>query len=150
MIDKSFELTLKENGYVVADFKGTSMTPLLVSGRDKVFIKKAEGVLKKGDVALYIRPSGGYILHRVYRVFKDTYAMLGDSHFTVEYGVPHEAVIGVMQGYYKGETYIELDKSFKYKLYKFFWCSSIPFRKFLNFFRKALAKIKRIFKSDKQ
>ena len=150
MIDNSFESVLNQNGYIVTEFRGTSMSPLLLQGRDKVFIKQVNGKLKKGDIALYKRPSGGYIMHRVYKVFEDSYAMLGDSHFTVEYGVPFDVVVGVMVGYYKGEKYIELSKSFGYKAYKFFWCSSLAGRKFLNFFKRCFRKIKKIFKKDKQ
>ncbi|MBR6737667.1 MAG: S24/S26 family peptidase [Clostridia bacterium] len=148
MFDKSFESVLTKNGYVVTDFRGTSMNPLLKEGRDRVFIVKPTSKLKKGDIALYVRPSGGYILHRVYKVMPSSYAMLGDSHFTVEYGVPFNAVIGVLQGYYKGEKYIDVNKSFSYKVYKFLWCSSLSGRKFCNFFRKIYLKIKRIFKKD--
>ena len=123
MIDKSFEKSLLDNGFIVAEFRGTSMNPMLVEGRDKVFIKKVDIPLKKGDIALYKRPDGSYILHRVYKVYPSTYAMLGDNHFAIEYGVPHTAVLGVMDGYYKGEKYVELISDKKYKAYKFFWCS---------------------------
>ena len=150
MIDKSFEASLEKNGYIVTEFRGTSMNPMLVQGRDKVFIKKALPPLNRGDIALYKRRDGSYILHRVHKVYTSTYAMLGDNHFTVEYGVPFGAVLGVVEGYYRGDKYIELAKSKSYKAYKFFWCTSIFGRRILYFFKTVFSKIKKIFKKDKQ
>ena len=44
---------------------GTSMLPLLVQGRDTVVLKKAELPLKKGDLPLYRRKDGTFILQRI-------------------------------------------------------------------------------------
>ncbi len=150
MIDKSFEVSLEKNGFIIADFRGTSMNPMLVEGRDRVLIKKKLPPLDRGDIALYKRRDGSYILHRVYRVYTSNYSMLGDNHFTVEHGVPFGAILGVVEGYYKGEKYIELKDNRRYNAYKFFWCNSVGFRKFLNFFRRIYKKLKRTSKKDKQ
>ena len=68
MIDCSLEQVLIRDGFVVTDFKGTSMNPLFKMGRDRVYIEKPKSRLKKGDIALYNRADGSYILHRVYKV----------------------------------------------------------------------------------
>ena len=136
MIDASIEKVLNEHGFIVTEFSGTSMNPLLVSGRDKVLISKVTGRLKKGDVALYLRDNGSYILHRVYKVLPSSYVFYGDNHYVLEYGVKDENIIGVCEGYFKGEKYVDFKKSFKYKIYKFFWCKSLKMRKVLNKFRK--------------
>lgn len=146
MIDCSIEQVLNKEGYIFTDFKGTSMNPLLKSGRDKVYIEKPCNRLKKGDVALYLRPNGIYVLHRVYKVMPSSYVFWGDNHLILEYGVKDEAILGVAKGYYKGEKYIDFSKSCRYKTYKAFWCSSVAMRKFLNFFRKVSNKIASIFK----
>ena len=145
MIDKSFESALDGEGFVFAEFTGTSMNPLLKQGRDKVLIKKPVKRLKKGDVALYKRKDGSFVLHRVYKVLQSSYVFWGDNHFILEYGVRDENVLGVCTGYYKGEKFISFDKSFKYKIYKSFWCSCVWLRKFLNFFRRAFRKFLKIF-----
>ena len=149
MIDCSFLQVLNEKGYIVADFRGTSMLPLLKVGRDRVLLKKPIGRLKKGDVALFSRESGAYILHRVYKVYTNSYAFVGDNHFTLEYGVKDENILGIMVGYYKGDKFIDVEKSIKYKLYKLFWCNSLNFRRFLNIFRRVNHKIKKLFKNNK-
>ena len=145
MIDVSIETAIKENGFIFTEFKGTSMNPLLKEGRDKVYIEKPTKRLKKGDIALYKRKNGSYILHRVFKVLESSYVFLGDNQFILEYGLKDEDVLGVCKGFYKGEKYIDFSKKFSYKLYKAFWCSSIGLRKFLNLFRRAFRKLKKIF-----
>ena len=145
MIDRSIEQVLSEVGFIVTDFKGTSMNPLLKTGRDKVYIEKPAKRLKRKDVALYKRANGMYVLHRVYKVMNGSYVFWGDNQLVLEYGVKDENVLGVCTGYYKGEKYIDFKKSFKLKLYRLFWCSNLSFRKFLNLFRRVWLKIKRIF-----
>lgn len=145
MIDRSIEQVLSEVGFIVTDFKGTSMNPLLKTERDKVYIEKPKGRLKRKDVALYKRANGMYVLHRVYKVMNGSYVFWGDNQLVLEYGVKDENVLGVCTGYYKGEKYIDFKKSFKLKLYRLFWCSNLGLRKFLNIFRRAWLKVKRIF-----
>lgn len=145
MIDSSIEQVLNDKGFIFTEFKGTSMNPLLISGRDKVYIEKPKSRLKKGDIALYNRSDGSYILHRVYKVFPSSYAFWGDNHFALEYGVKDGDVLGVAKGYYKGEKYIDFSKSKKYGVYKLFWCSFVWLRKFLHLFRRIWWKLKKLF-----
>ncbi len=145
MIDCSIEQILEKEGFIFTDFKGTSMNPLLKSGRDKVYIEKPKNRLNKGDIALYNRSDGSYILHRVYKVLPSSYVFWGDNHFMLEYGITDKDVLGVAKGYYKGEKYIDFDKSFRYKIYKAFWCSFVKLRKFLHIFRRIWWKIKKVF-----
>ena len=58
---------------------GSSMSPFLHHG-DTVYLDPVEAPPKKGDIVLFTRPSGQYILHRVARVNPDgSYVMLGDA-----------------------------------------------------------------------
>ena len=50
---------------------GSSMTPFLAPGRDSVLLTKPGERLRRGDIALYRRDSGSYIMHRVYRCGSD-------------------------------------------------------------------------------
>ncbi|MBE5743450.1 MAG: hypothetical protein E7358_01880 [Clostridiales bacterium] len=145
MINLSLEEALMKEGFIITSFKGTSMNPLFLEGRDKVYIVKKTSKLKRGDVALYKRSSGLNVLHRVYKTLGNTYVFWGDNQFQLEYGVKDEDVLGVCKGYYNGEKYISFKKSLKYKIYKAFWCKWVWLRKFLNLFRRAKNKLKRIF-----
>jgi hypothetical protein len=139
MISTSLEETLEKVGYICVETKGTSMQPLLVSGRDKVCIESIKSRPKNKDILLYKRTDGTYILHRVKKVNKNSFTMWGDNHAYLEYGITDSQILGIAVGYYKGEKYIDLNKSFKHSIYKFFWCNSL-------FIRRVVFKLKRIFK----
>ena len=76
---------------------GTSMRPLLIAGRDTVTLKKCDTQLKKGDLPLYRRKDGAFVLHRVVKVENNnTYTMCGDNQFLKEKGITHSQIIGVV------------------------------------------------------
>ena len=75
---------------------GNSMLPFLVHGRDTVYLSKLKRPVKKGDVLLYRRDSGAYILHRVYKIEKDSYTMVGDAQTQLEMGIRQDQIIAVM------------------------------------------------------
>lgn len=75
---------------------GGSMLPLIVQGRDSVYIKKPEGRLNKYDIAFFKRDSGEFILHRVIKVKKDSYVFCGDNQWIVEKGIKDSNIIGVV------------------------------------------------------
>ena len=57
------------------------MLPLLRQGRDlfTVRAKKPGERLQVGDVALYRRPPGRYVLHRIVEAGEGEYVLLGDN-----------------------------------------------------------------------
>lgn len=75
---------------------GTSMNPFLVEGRDYVLIKKPEFPLEIGDIPLYRRDSGTFVLHRVVDKKDGGYIMCGDNQFLLEKGITDEHIIGVV------------------------------------------------------
>lgn len=75
---------------------GTSMNPLLVQGRDFVFVKKPEFPLEIGDVPLYRRDDGAFVLHRVVGKNEEGYILCGDNQFILERNITDRHVIGVM------------------------------------------------------
>lgn len=69
---------------------GDSMRPFLNPG-DIVYLNRY-AVLEKGDIVLFTRPDGSYVLHRIYRIGKDgSYLMLGDNQLLPE-PVPAERI----------------------------------------------------------
>ncbi len=51
--------------------KGSSTAPMLHNGRDSVTLTPPAGPVKRGDVILYQRENGRYVLHRVIRCRED-------------------------------------------------------------------------------
>ena len=76
--------------------RGTSMLPLIVEGRDSVMLVKPAGDIARGDIVLYRRDSGKFVLHRVIRVDGDSFTMCGDNQITQETGIRREQIIAVV------------------------------------------------------
>lgn len=76
---------------------GHSMRPLLLHGRDMVHIRKYCGEpLRKGDIVLFRRSGGGYVLHRIIRMLRDGRLLMnGDAQVWTEtiWPVQIEAVV---------------------------------------------------------
>ena len=122
---------------------GTSMKPLLRDRTDTVVLKKALLPLKRYDIALYRRPNGQYVLHRVIKCEKNgTYTLCGDNQLLPEKGVRDDAVIAVVSHIERGERTVRLDGS-GYKIYVFFWCRCFFIRRFVLKLRAAYEKIKK-------
>ncbi len=93
---------------VVLTVTGNSMQPLLEHNRDQVVLRKPEvGKLKKGDVPLYIRRNGQYVLHRIVAVNDGVYTMLGDAQTAVEKGIKPEQIVAVAKGFYRKNRFID-------------------------------------------
>ena len=75
---------------------GNSMSPFLVDGRDTVYLSRLTKPVKKGDVILYQRKNGAYILHRVYKIKNGSFTMLGDAQTEPEEGILPEQIVAVM------------------------------------------------------
>lgn len=58
---------------------GHSMEPFLVHERDSVLLSPVRCALRKGDIALYKRENGQYILHRICRIRRDEFYFVGDN-----------------------------------------------------------------------
>lgn len=117
--------------------KGTSMLPLLREGRDSVIIEKPKRDLLRGDVVLYRRKNGDYVLHRIVAITGGGYTMCGDNQHRVERGIGREDIIAVMTSYMRGESEKRIS-SLPYKIY-------LAWRVFLRRAKNLLFRIKRRF-----
>ena len=103
--------------------KGTSMLPLLRQGKDSVVLVKADGALSRGDVPLYKRDDGQYVLHRIVKVEKDgTYTMCGDNQTALERGIRQEQIIAALSAIYRKDKRVE-KSALSYRLYVLLWRS---------------------------
>ena len=71
---------------------GSSMTPFLSGNRDYVFLEKPPKKLKTGDIVLFTRETGDYILHRIKKVKDNNYYLVGDRQTNIEGPVPFERI----------------------------------------------------------
>jgi hypothetical protein len=76
---------------------GNSMAPFLRHGRDTVYLSRVKEPPKKGDMVLYRRDCGAYILHRIYRVREGRYDMIGDAQLGVEPGIRPDQLLATVR-----------------------------------------------------
>ncbi|MGN1217900.1 MAG: S24/S26 family peptidase [Phocaeicola sp.] len=98
------ELTkfLESQGDLVQTVVGDSMEPLLHNRTSLVRIQSTQRILKSMDIALYQRPDGKLVLHRILKVKKDCYIICGDNRWKKE-RVPFSWILGVVIEFYNGE-----------------------------------------------
>ncbi len=75
---------------------GSSMSPFLVHDRDTVYLTRPKGLPRVGDIVLYRRRSGAYILHRVCRAEGKHFCAVGDAQTEIECGLAAEQIIAVV------------------------------------------------------
>ena len=138
---ESIEEALLHHGVFIGPTMGTSMLPMLKSGRDTIVVKPKQGKLKPFDVALYKR-NDKYVLHRVLKETDTGYIIRGDNCYVNEV-IPEKDVIGVLTEFFrKDKHYFCTDEKYlryakkrvqQYKVRRFFVLTK----------RKAVAAIKK-------
>ena len=123
---------LVEQGHEVRiPIAGSSMTPFLADGRDQVFVKAPESPICRGDIVLYRRLDGSFILHRVYRVHDDggimTYDMIGDAQNKIERGIQRKQILAVATRIQR-KGRIMKPGCFFWWFFQHIWIGMIPFR----------------------
>lgn len=99
---------IEAGGEFVMNSNGTSMLPMLSDGKDRIVLVRASLPLKRGDVALYKRKSGQYVLHRAVKIYPDaSYGMCGDNQYIIERGVTDDMIIAKLKAYIKAGKRIE-------------------------------------------
>ncbi len=138
---ETIEKVLKERGVFVGPTMGSSMLPMLKSGRDTIVVHAKEGRLQPMDVALY-RRGEKYILHRVLNVTDEGYLIRGDNCYYDEI-VAEDTVTGVLTEFFrKNKRYSCSDK--KYLRYAKKRVKRYPQRRFFVLgWRKTVAAIKK-------
>ena len=109
--------------YVPLNISGSSMTPFLVHSRDS----KVTRPPKKGDMILYRRDNGAYILHRIYRVTPDGYWLVGDAQVLIEKGVRPDQVLALVTAVRRKEKLLQ-PGSFWWDFFEKVWIRVIPLR----------------------
>lgn len=132
---------MEAGGQCLLPVTGSSMLPALRQGRDTVVLRRP-AALRKGDVVLYRRADGRFILHRIIRREGRGFFCCGDNQFTGEYvesGQILAAVTAVVRGERKRQS-LRLG----WRLWGWIWTALFPVRRPLIRLRRLLGKVKRI------
>lgn len=118
---------VKEGETVPLVISGSSMTPFLVHHRDTVYLSKVSRPLKKGDMILYRRRNGAYVLHRICAVREGTYDLVGDAQTLIEPGICPEQVLALVTAVRRKGKLLQ-GSSFWWRFFENVWIRMIPLR----------------------
>ena len=117
---------LEDTDSVPLMISGDSMAPFLVHGRDTVYLSKITVPPKRGDMILYRRDNGQYILHRVYEA-GDTYTMVGDDQAGLEPGIRREQMLAAVTAVCRNGKLLKKG-SFLWEFFAKGWIRMVPLR----------------------
>lgn len=118
---------LEETQSVPLVISGGSMSPFLIHRRDTVYLSKVTRPLKRGDMILYRRDSGAYILHRICRVEGESYCLVGDAQCEIEKGIRRDQVLAVVSAVRRKGKLLKKG-SFWWTFFEKVWLRLIPVR----------------------
>lgn len=138
------EQLLEEGNTIQLKPKGYSMYPLFIPGRDEAIISPVERKPRRGDVVLYRRINSILVLHRIWKVDKTGFYMVGDNQKEIEGPLQESQIKGILtEVIRKGRRF-----SVKNPLYRVLfgiWLWLRPFRPMIS---NTVAAVKRTIKKE--
>lgn len=106
---------------------GRSMEPLLYAHKTYVILEPIREELKKGDLPIYQRPDGVYVIHRLIEVGNAWCYTRGDNCLQGE-KIPREWILGIVTEIQRNGKIIHVT-DMKYRYYVKIWGMLWPIRK---------------------
>ena len=103
------------------------MTPFLVHGRDTVYLSKADRQLKRGDMVLYQRDNGRYVLHRVLQADGDVFTIIGDAQTQPEPDIRRDQIRAVVTAVLRKDKLLKKG-NFWWDFFEKVWIYMVPIR----------------------
>lgn len=122
---------LDNNMDVRVTVTGGSMYPFLRDCIDSVLLT-TQGLakLKIGDIVLYKRINGQYVLHRIVKSKKDNFYMTGDAQKEIEGPIKSQQILCVVKEIYRINKRIQVDRA-DLSIMVFIWMILRPFRNYI-------------------
>ena len=138
-------LQLEKGGQANLTVTGNSMHPMLRAKKDSVTLVPANGNHKKGDVLLYRRENGQYVLHRVIGITEAGYICSGDNQVMRE-PVTQVQVLAKVSGFSRKGKYYCIEHA-GYRIYTLLCVRLFFLRKPYLFIRRCAGRLcRRLFK----
>lgn len=118
--------TLKEGKTAELVITGNSMNPMLLHQISRVKLA-APGEPKRGDVVLYRRDNGAFVLHRIVKVTREQLICCGDNQWHLEKGLQPGQILARVTAFARQEHWICCDSK-GYGMYWRFWLLIRPLR----------------------
>ena len=118
---KILEELTSENKTVGVPVSGNSMAPFLIDGRDTVFFEALpDRALRSGDILLYQRKNGRYVMHRLFQVKDGLLTFVGDNQQVLERGISRDQVIAYANHFIRDGKDIYCDHSALNRFFVFY------------------------------
>lgn len=118
---------LEEVPSVPLVISGDSMSPFLQDGRDTVYLSKLTEDPQRGDMILYRRDNGTYILHRIYEITGATYTLIGDGQVSLEPGIRRDQMLAIVSAVRRNGQLLE-PGNLCWEFYEKIWLRLLPLR----------------------
>ena len=132
MDDGRLEEELKAGRTVAIPTRGISMQPLLYENKTIAVLQPITHPPKRGDVVLYRRDSGLFVLHRMISARNGVYQIRGDNCYYIEQVRPDQ-LRGVMTEFVRGGRTIRATDG-RYRCYAWLRMADYPLRAVLHRF----------------
>ena len=121
-----------EQGHEVSmTISGVSMEPFLLHNRDKIYFRKPDGPIKKGDMVFFQRKTGEYVMHRVMKVRKGQFYLAGDHQTFLEGPIEAQQIFAKVVSVERAGVWLtEQDRLWKF--YAGWWRRLFWVRKVVN------------------
>ena len=120
---------------------GVSMHPILRNRKDTVMLRPFTGQLKRGDVVLFQRQDGSYILHRaISKPRQQQFLCSGDNQYVAEQ-VNFSQVLAVVESFTRGKKHVSVNDPV-YRFVSWFWVAIFPLRKPILKLRRRLGRLR--------
>ncbi len=134
---------LSAGGTVELTVTGGSMRPMLLHKKSRVRLIRRETV-QRGDIPLYRRKNGGYVLHRIVGEENGAYLCCGDAQWHIERGICADQIIGVVTDFSREGKWASCENA-NYRLYWRFWLWIRPLRRLIfGGLRRVRRKLRRL------
>lgn len=111
------------HGSAVLYVTGSSMRPLLRGGRDAVRLERMTAPARRGEIVLYRREDGSFVLHRVIRTLAEGCICCGDAQWRCEL-VPHERMLARATAIFRRGRWRSAERTFVERC----WTAALPVR----------------------
>lgn len=130
-------IAITDEGYEVPlNITGNSMLPFLKPNRDRVMLKKFCPPAERGDILLYRRPNGDYVLHRVTKANEKGIFFSGDIQGIEEGPVSENDIYAVVSKAFRNGKWTEPGKA-DWDFFKNHWHRTLKLRRlFGNVYRR--------------
>lgn len=126
----NIEELLSQGNTVQIHPKGYSMYPMFIPERDEAVIAPVSDAsrLKRGEVVLYRRDGGILVLHRICKVNKNGFYLVGDNQTEVEGPLRAEQMRGILVAFIRNGKEIPTD-NMVYRIASRLWLLLRPVRR---------------------